>query len=148
MSRKKAQEGVKCFEKEHARQKKNYTKVKDLSKKELKARREVVKLSVQKHCHSATQLLDTSECSTSLSCLSTPLSTSELPPFFVAMKFPKRGESSKKRKRRSNDHFYKNNCRVGGREEGFEEKQCNTTSVSAPDKKEKTKKGHWPLDTM
>ena len=101
--RKKAKEGVKYFQKERARQKKNYTKVKDLSKKELKSRSEAVKLRVQKHCLSVKQLLDTSECSRSLSSFSTP----EPSPFLVAMKFPKRGESSKKRKRRSDDHFYK-----------------------------------------
>ena len=105
--RKKAKEGVKYFQKERARQKKNYTKVKDLSKKELKSRSEAVKLRVQKHCLSVKQLLDTSECSRSLSCSSTSLSTPEPSSFLVAMKFPKRGESSKKRKRRSDDHFYK-----------------------------------------
>ena len=68
--RKKAKEGFKYFEKERARQKKNYTKVKDLSKKDLKARREAVKLHIEKHCLSAKQLLYTSDCSTSLSCLS------------------------------------------------------------------------------
>ena len=47
--RKKAKEGLKYLEKERARQKRNYTKVKDLSKKELKERREAVKLRVQKH---------------------------------------------------------------------------------------------------
>ena len=103
--RKKAKEGFKYFEKERARQKKNYTKVKDLSKKDLKARREAVKLHIEKHCLSAKQLLYTSECSTSLSCLSKSLSTPESPRFLVAMKFPKQGESSKMRKRRSHDRF-------------------------------------------
>ena len=87
--------------------KKNYTKVKDLPKKELKAKREAVKSCVQKHRLSAKQLLDTSECSTLLPCSSTSSSTPEPPPFLVAMKFPKWGESSKKRKRRSDDRFYK-----------------------------------------
>ena len=69
--------------------KKNYTKVKDLPKKELKAKREAVKSCVQKHRLSTKQLLDTSECSTLLSCSSTSSSTPEPPPFLVAMKFPK-----------------------------------------------------------
>ena len=92
--------------------KKNYTKVKDLSKNELKARRETVKLGVQKHRLSAKQPLGTSECSTSLSCSSKSLSTPEPPPFLVAMKFPKRGESSKKRKKRGDDRFYKKIAKV------------------------------------
>ena len=69
--------------------KKNYTKVKDLPKKELKAKREAVKSCVQKHRLSAKQLLDTSECSTLLSCSSMSSSTPEPPPFLVAMKFLK-----------------------------------------------------------
>ena len=105
--RKTAEEGVKYFEKERTRQKKNYTKVKDLSKNEMKVRRETVKLRVQKHCLSAKQPLNTSECSTSLSCSSKSLSTPEPPPFLVSMKFPKRGESSKKRKKRGDNRFYK-----------------------------------------
>ena len=120
--------------------KKNYTKVKDLPKKELKAKREAVKSCVQKHRLSAKQLLDTSECSTLLSCSSMSSSTPEPPPFLVAMKFLKWGESSKKRKRRSDDRFYKKTPQSWREGRRLWKKQCNTTSASAPDEKEKNKK--------
>ena len=127
--------------------KKNYTKVKDLPKKELKAKREAVKSCVQKHRLSAKQLLDTLECSTLLSCSSTSSSTPEPPPFLVAMKCPKWGESSKKRKRRSDDRFYKKPRKVGEREEGFEKSSVTLRQRVHRMKRKKTKKGHSPFDT-
>ena len=104
--RKKANEGQKYLAKERARQQKNYKKVKDLSKKELRERREAVKLRVQKHRCTTKKLLEASKCDTSLTINSSTASSPE-PAFLVAMNFPKRGESSRKRKRRSDDCFYK-----------------------------------------
>ena len=73
--------------------KKKYKKVKDLPKKELKERRELVKLRVQKHCLSKKQLLESSEYNISVASTS-PLPTLSL--FLIAMKFLKGGESLKK----------------------------------------------------
>ena len=98
--RKKANEGQKYLPKERARQQKNYKKVKDLSKKELRKRRETVKLQVQKHRCNTKKLLEASKCDTSLTINSSTTSSPE-PAFLVAINFPKRGESSRKRKRRS-----------------------------------------------
>ena len=103
---KKANEEQKYLAKERARQQKNYKKVKDLSKKELRERREAVKLRVQKHCCTTKKLLEASKCDTSLTINSSTASSPE-PAFLVAMNFPKRGESSRKRKRRSDNCFYK-----------------------------------------
>ena len=138
--RKKAKEGFKYFEKERARQKKNYTKVKDLSKKDLKVRREAVKLHIEKHCLSAKQLLYTSECSTSLSCLSKSLSTPESPRFLVAMKFPKQGESSKMRKRRSHDRFYKKTKNLEEEKKALEKSSATLRQRVHRMKKKKQKK--------
>ena len=66
-----------------------------------------MKLRVQKHRPSTKQLLESSACNASI-ITSTNLSpTLESSPFLVAMSFPKRAESSMKRKRRSDDCFYK-----------------------------------------
>ena len=105
--KKKAKEGLKYLEKERAQQKRNYTKVKDLSKKELQERREAVKLRVLKHRLSTKQLWESSACNASITTSTNSSPTLESSPFLIAMSFPKRGESSKKRKRRSDDCFYK-----------------------------------------
>ena len=86
--------------------KKNYKKLKDLSKKELRERREAVKLRVQKHRCTTKKLLEASKWDTSLTINPSTASSAE-PAFLVAINFPKRGESSRKRKRRSDDCFNK-----------------------------------------
>ena len=84
--RKKLQDGSKYLEKERKRQKKHYVKVK-------------------RHRQSLKQSLDTSNTTIANSSpISLPSTDS---PLLVAMKFPKRGESSRKRKRRSDDRLYK-----------------------------------------
>ena len=82
-------EGLKYIEKERKRQRKYYTKTKELSKKELKERRKVVRLRVKKH----RQLLkeESSLIETTTDMLSTS-SPNQSMPLIVLMSFPKRGE--------------------------------------------------------
>ena len=103
--RKREKDGLKYLENERNQQKRNYIKVKDLSKKQLKEQREAVKLRVQKNRKLTKQLLE-SACNTPLTTSSTASPMSDSLPFLIAMSFLKRGESSRKRKQRNDDRFY------------------------------------------
>ena len=87
--RKKAKEGLKYLEKERAGQERNYVKVKDLSKEELKERKKAVKLRAQKHRLSTKQLLGSSACNASIIPSTNSPPTLESSPFLVAMSFSK-----------------------------------------------------------
>ena len=66
-----------------------------------------MKFGVQKYRLSPKQLLESSACNASIITSTNSSPTLESSSFLVAMSFPKRGESSKKRKRRSDGCFYK-----------------------------------------
>ena len=91
-------EDLKYLGKERKRQRKYYTKTKELLKKELKERREAVELRVKKHRQSLKEESSLIETTTDMSSTSSP---NQRTSFIVSMSFPKRGESSRKRKRQS-----------------------------------------------
>ena len=138
--RKKAKEGLKYPEKERARLKRNYTKIKDLSRKELKQRREAVKLRVQKQRLSTKELLESSACNASIITATNSSPTLESSPFLVAMSFLKRGESARKRKRRSDDYFYKKIAKLEKEKKAL--KKSNATLRQRVHQMRKKKKGH------
>ena len=88
------------IEKEQKRQERYDKKIKELSKKELKERREVVTVTVQKHRLSQKQTFDSSVVSSS------PIPDPRTPsPLTFSMSFLSRGEPTRKRKHRSNDRL-------------------------------------------
>ena len=91
-------EDLKYLRKERKRQRKYYTKTKELLKKELKERRDAVQLRVKKHCQSLKEESSLTETTTYMSSTSSPNQSTSL---IISMSFPKRGESSRKRKRQS-----------------------------------------------
>ena len=91
-------EDLKYLRKECKRQRKYYTKTKELLKKELKERREAVQLRVTKHRQSLKEESSLTETTTDISSTSSPNQSTSL---IISMSFPKRGESSRKRKRQS-----------------------------------------------
>ena len=96
--RKKLQSGS-FLEKERKRQKKNYVKTAELTKKQLKERREKVNERVKRSRKATKMLTEIMNVSSSDTC-DTDASVS---PLLVSINFPGRGESSRKRKRSSDD---------------------------------------------
>ena len=82
-------EDLKYIEKERKRQRKYYTKTKELSKKELKERRKAVRLRVKKHRQSLKEESSLTETTTDMLSTSSP---NQSMPLIVLMSFPKRGE--------------------------------------------------------
>ena len=82
-------EGLKYIEKKRKRQRKYYTKTKELSKKELKERRKAVPLRVKKHRQSLKEESSLIETTTDMLSTSSP---NQSMPLIVLMSFPKRGE--------------------------------------------------------
>ena len=126
------------MQKERLRQKKNHKKVIDLSKQELKERREVVRKRIQEHRqHSkATQkVLETSRHNTNSD---TAASSPEPQPFFVAMNFPKSGESSRKLKRQRDKQLHKKIARLEDEKKALSKK--NATLRQRMHRMKKTKK--------
>ena len=70
--RKKMKEGLKYIEKVRKRQRKYYTKTKELSKKELKERRKAVRLRVKKHRQSLKEESSLIETTTDMLSTSSP----------------------------------------------------------------------------
>ena len=98
------------LEKQHKRQKENYVKTSSLSKKELQERRIAVKERVQRSRDRKKALLEQIQNEMSYASSSTELDTDQTmspSPMLASVPFPKRGEASQKRKRRSNDRLYK-----------------------------------------
>lgn len=96
-------ESDKFLEQERKRQKKYYVKTAKLSKKELVDRRLAVKERVQKSRNKYKRLCEQIEMNDTCASSNTDKT---ITPFVVSIKFPKRGESSRKRKRRSDDKLY------------------------------------------
>ena len=93
------------LEKERKRQKKYYVKTTQLKKKELKERRQAVKERVQRSRAQKKALIEKIR-KENESCASSDTNGS-FTPMIVSLQFPKRGEASRKRKRRSDDRLYK-----------------------------------------
>ena len=89
------------LEKERKRQRKNHIKTSPLTKKQLKERRIAAKKRVQNSREKTKMLLENMNESCSSSNTDGTIST-----FVVSMDFPKRGESSRKRKRQTNGKLY------------------------------------------
>ena len=88
-------------QKEKKRQKKYYTKTIQLTKKQLKEQRLAVKERVHKSLERTKVILESmnercNSCDTD----------GTVSPLIVSINFPKRGQSSRKRKQRSNDKLY------------------------------------------
>lgn len=98
-------EGSKYLEKERERQRKYFSKTKELLKKELKERREAVRLRVKKHCQFSKEAFYLIEATRDMSSTSSP---NKSMPLIVSMPFPKRGKSSRKRKHQSQNRLQKN----------------------------------------
>ena len=99
-------EGPDFLEKERKRQKENYVKTSSLSKKELQERRIAVKERVQRSRDRKKALLEQIHNEMSCASSSTEADTDQTmssSPMLVSIPFPKRGEASQKRKRRSDD---------------------------------------------
>ena len=92
------------LEKERKRQRKHYVKTTQLKKKELKERRQAVKERVQRSRAQKKALIE--KIRENESCASSD-TNGTFTPMIVSLQFPKRGEASRKRKRRSNDRLYK-----------------------------------------
>lgn len=138
--RKKAKDGSEYLEKERLRQKKNYTKVKDLSERELKKRREAVRMRVTKHRKDEKELIELSNKIITASVNSPVSSTSsESSPLLVAMAFPKRGESARKRKRRSDDRFRKKLAKLEHEKEVLKKSNASLRQKVCRMKKSKVK---------
>ena len=82
-------EDLKYIEKERKRQRKYYTKTKELSKKELKERRKAVRLRVKKHRQFLKEGSSLIEIATDMLSTSSP---NQSMPLIVSMSIPKRGE--------------------------------------------------------
>ena len=96
----------KDLEKEGKRQKRYYQKTENLSKNELKARHEVVRGRVKKQRNSVQKVIDSS-----IDTAST-VSVESLSAVVGNMKFLKRREFSRKRKRQRNDRISKKNSKA------------------------------------
>ena len=97
----KKQQSDSFLEKERKRQKRYYKKTSELSKKQLKERRIAVKERVKRSREKA-KIFDETNNQSSVS----QDSDATVSPFIVSINFPKRGESSRKRRRQSDDKLY------------------------------------------
>lgn len=98
------------LQKERKRQKVYYVKTSNLSRKELTSRRIAVKERVQRSRDRKKALLleqMTSESSYASSTTTDVNTDGTMSPMVVSIPFPKKGEASRKRKRRSDDRLYK-----------------------------------------
>ena len=97
-------------EKERKRQKKYYVKTSQLKKNELKERREAVKERVRRsHAQKKALIEKIREDNKICATVDTDRNFS---PMMVSLQFPKRGEASRKRKRRSYDRLHKKTAKL------------------------------------
>ena len=120
----------KFLEKERKRQKAYYVKTSNLSKKELKERRIDVKERVRRSRDQKKILLENLRNENSYASSTDTMSNDAdtdgtISPMIVSIPFPKRGEASRKRKRRSDDKFYKKIPKLENERKKLKQK-CNS----------------------
>ena len=120
----------KFLEKKRKRQKAYYVKTSNLSKKELKERRIEVKERPRRSWDQKKILLEKLRNENSYASSTDTVSNDAdtdgtISPMIVSIPFPKRGEASRKMKRRSADGFYKKNAKLENERKKLNEK-CNS----------------------